>query len=85
MTGVQTCALPISSVGGIPELMIDKKSGFLIGKGDSEELIKDLEIIFNDTEKAKEMGKIGRKFVIDNFSWEIIAKKFVSDIEYLIR
>ena len=74
-----------TSVGGIPELMIDKKSGFLIGKGDSEELIKDLEIIFNDTEKAKEMGKIGRKFVIDNFSWEIIAKKFVSDIEYLIR
>jgi glycosyltransferase involved in cell wall biosynthesis len=74
-----------TSVGGIPELMINKKSGFLIEKGDPVELIKDLEIIFNNSEKSKEMGKVGRKFVIDNFSWEIIVKKFVSDIKDLIK
>ncbi|MDB3956857.1 glycosyltransferase family 4 protein [Candidatus Nitrosopelagicus sp.] len=73
-----------TNVGGIPELMKDKENGFLIEKGDSEKLIEYLQIIFNDYEKAKTMGNSGRKFVEDNFSWEIIAKKFINDVKDLV-
>jgi len=30
------------------------------------------------------MGSSGRKFVEDNFSWEIIAKKFINDVKDLV-
>ena len=64
-------------VGGIPELMIDNKTGFLIDEGDHKMLIEKLSILLNDPRKAKEMGINGREFVINNFSWDIIAKRFV--------
>ena len=73
-----------TNVGGIPELMKDKENGFLIERGDSEKLIEYLQIIFNDYDKAKTMGNLGRKFVEDNFSWEIIAKKFINDVKDLV-
>ncbi len=74
-----------TNVGGIPELMINKENGFLIEKGDSEKLIEYLQIIFNDQDKAKAMGESGEKFVKENFSWEIIAKKFTEDVKELIK
>ena len=74
-----------TNVGGIPELMKDKVNGFLIEKGDSEKLTEYLQIIFNDQDKAKSMGNSGKKFVEENFSWEIIAKKFTDDVQELIK
>lgn len=64
-------------VGGIPELMEDNKTGFLIEKGDHKSFTDKLSILLNDSKKSHEMGITGRKFVIDNFSWDIIAKRFV--------
>lgn len=73
-----------TNVGGIPELMKDEENGFLIEREDSEKLIECLQIIFNDYDKAKTMGNSGRKFVKDNFSWEIITKKFINDVKDLV-
>ena len=70
-----------TNVGGIPEIMVDKKTGFLVEKGNSEELIKKIEEILNDPKKIKEMGVQGRKFVEDNFSWKIITQKFIENIK----
>jgi len=73
-----------TNVGGIPELMIDKKTGFLIENGNSEELIKKIEEILNDPKKIEEMGIQGRKFVEENFSWKIITEKFVKDLKKIL-
>ena len=70
-----------TNVGGIPELMIDKKTGFLIENGNSEELIKKIEELLDDPKKIEEMGIQGRKFVEENFSWKIITEKFVKDLK----
>ena len=35
--------------------------------------------------KVKSMGNSGKKFVEENFSWEIIAKKFTDDVQELIK
>ena len=70
-----------TNVGGIPELMIDKKTGFLIEKGSSKELIKKIEEMLNEPKKMEEMGTQGRKFVEENFSWKIITEKFVKDLK----
>jgi len=70
-----------TNVGGIPELMRNNKTGFLIKKGDHDELFKKLEILINDEKMSQEMGNTGKKFVSNNFSWEIIAKDFKDKIE----
>ena len=74
-----------TNVGGIPELMKNEESGFLIERGDSEKLIESLHLILNDSTKAKEMGEVGRKFVVNNFSWENIARKFIDDVKDLVK
>ena len=73
-----------TNVGGIPELIIDKKTGFLIEKGNSEELVKKIEEILNDPKKIEEMGIQGRKFVEENFSWKIITQKFIDNLKKML-
>ena len=66
-----------TDVGGIPELMKDNETGFLVEKGNSKEWIEKLSLLINDKEKRNEMGNNGRKFVEENFSWDKIAKEFL--------
>jgi len=66
-----------TNVGGIPELMKDNETGFLVNKGDVDEWIEKLLLLINDNNQAVKMGIEGRKFVEENFSWEIIAKRFM--------
>ncbi len=65
-----------TKVGGIPELMIDTKTGYLVEKGNTEDLIEKIQLIMNDEKRREELGKAGKKFVEENFSWDIIAKQF---------
>jgi glycosyltransferase involved in cell wall biosynthesis len=69
-----------SKIGGIPELMIDNKTGFLVNKGNSEEWKEKISILLNDRKKQLEMGENGREFVKENFSWEKIAREFKKTI-----
>ena len=66
-----------TNVGGIPELMKDNESGFLVNKGDVDGWIEKLSLLINDNSQAVTMGTEGRKFVEENFSWEIIANRFI--------
>tara|TARA_B100001105_G_scaffold224514_1_gene193569 strand:- start:419 stop:1471 length:1053 start_codon:yes stop_codon:yes gene_type:complete len=66
-----------TNVGGVPELMLDGKTGFLVKKGSDEELYEKLSLLINDEKKSQRMGKEGRKYVSKNFSWEKIATDLV--------
>jgi glycosyltransferase involved in cell wall biosynthesis len=70
-----------TKVGGIPELMKNDETGFLVEKGNAEELIEKLTLLIRDKQKRENMGDAGRKFVEDNFSWGIIAKEFVNIVK----
>ncbi|MBI3639025.1 MAG: glycosyltransferase family 4 protein [Thaumarchaeota archaeon] len=67
-----------TNVGGIPELMDNNNTGFLVEKGDHKGWIEKLSILINDNKKAKQMGTAGRDFVKENFGWDKIAKKFIT-------
>ena len=70
-----------TNVGGIPELMEDGKTGFLIEKNNPEELFKKLSILLNNLEKSKEMGNKGREFVKNNFNWDKICNDFLNHLK----
>ena len=70
-----------TNVGGIPELMKDGETGFLIEKGNPTELFEKLSLLLDDQEKSKEMGKKGRKFVMDNFNLDKICNDFLNHLK----
>jgi len=74
-----------TKVGGIPELMKDNETGFLVDKGDADGWIEKLSLLVNDEQKRDKMGNVGRQFVEDNFSWEIITKDIIKKLESFIR
>jgi len=73
-----------TNVGGIPELMEDGKTGFLIEKNDSESLEDKISLILKEI-VSDEMGSKGREFVIKKFSWVIIAKNFKNILEEILK
>ncbi|MDI1496063.1 MAG: glycosyl transferase family 1 [Cenarchaeum symbiont of Oopsacas minuta] len=69
-----------TKVAGIPEIMSDNNTGYLVGKDNAQEWIQSLSILLNDTKKSNMMGKMGKKFVEKEFNWEKITRDFVSSI-----
>ena len=66
-----------TNVCGIPEGMIDGKSGYLVERQNPEQIIARISELLEDKRKSKEMGKNGRKFVEEHFNWDTIAKNFI--------
>ena len=70
-----------TNVGGIPELMKDKETGYLVTKGNADDLIDKINLLFDDNVNRTKMGNKGKEFVSKKFSWDIITKQFVELME----
>ena len=68
-----------TSVGGIPELMNDGITGFLVRKNDDVDIIEKISILMS--EETTQFGEMGRKFVSENFSWEKISEDFLKFVK----
>jgi glycosyltransferase involved in cell wall biosynthesis len=75
-----SCEVPVvaTDVGGIPELMIDGKTGHLVPAKNPEELSRKINKLLGDKNCRENMGKVGRKSIIQRgLTWEAHAKKTV--------
>jgi len=70
-----------TNVGGIPELMKDQETGFLVEKGNAEQIIEKISILLENKILSEKMGEKGRDFVEKNFNWDKIAKDFLKICE----
>ena len=66
-----------TNIGGIPELIEDGKTGFLIEAGNHDDLIKKINQVFDQPAVASNMGSKGKEIIQKKFNWDNIAKKFV--------
>ena len=66
-----------TKVGGIPEMIYDKETGFLVDEGDYQSWIKNIKLLIEDKELARKLGEDARKLLLEKFNWDTIAKKFV--------
>ncbi len=62
-----------TKVGGIPEIIEDRKEGLLVESGDSLSLKEAILYLLKHPQKAREMGKRGREKVLKKFSPEELA------------
>jgi starch synthase len=76
-------AVVASRVGGIPEIVVDGQTGYLVDydADDTEaftsSLAEHIEELLADTALAAKMGKTGRRRVMDHFGWPAIAARTV--------
>ena len=75
----QAMGLPVLSTlhDGIPEGVVDGKSGFLVPEGDIDALAEKLEYLIEHPERWLEMGQFGRKFVEENYDIKRLNQQLV--------
>ena len=66
-----------TNVGGNPEMMKDGITGYLVEKGNHNEIIEKISLLLNDKKLSEDMGNAGRKFIEETYNWEVIAKNFI--------
>jgi starch synthase len=70
-------AVVASRVGGIPEVVADGETGFLVEPANPDELAARINELLADPELAGRFGRAGRERAIDLFSWRAIAERTV--------
>lgn len=85
MEGMPACVIeagmggiPVVSyeVAGVPEVVIDGKTGFLVPPGDVEGLASRVLGLLNDEERRKTLGEAGRTRCLDLFDMKTIACQY---------
>jgi len=56
-----------SKIGGIPEQIVNNKTGFLVAPNDIRGCAEKVVTLLKDKKLAKEMGRQGKEFIKDNF------------------
>ncbi len=69
--------LPVvaSNLGGIPDVIKDKKTGLLFNPGDHEELAEKIMLLLENPEMAGELVRKGQEHVKNNYSWKRIVDR----------
>jgi len=70
-----------TNVGGVPELMKDGETGFLVKKDNPKDLLLKLSMLLNNPENSKKMGKKGREFIKNNFNLDKICNDFLNHLK----
>lgn len=61
--------------GGIPGIIDDGKTGFLVPKHDAENLAEKIQVLLTDAELRQRMGKAGREKFEKEFTLEVFEKR----------
>lgn len=70
--------LPVvaTRVGGVPKMVVDGSTGFLVPAGEAEVMASALSRLMEDTSLVRSMAQKGREHVQTNFSAASIAKRY---------
>ena len=77
-----SCPIVSTESGGIPEIVLHRKTGLLVERGDSNALADAITELLVNPDRARAMGRAGRARLERNFSWDRTASRLS---ELLIR
>jgi glycosyltransferase involved in cell wall biosynthesis len=73
-----------SRVDGLPEVVRDGETGFLVSPGDVDELRGRVAQLLGDRALAARMGQRARETVLEQFTWEACAQRCLAAYEELL-
>ena len=65
-----------SRIGGLKDIVVDGKTGFLVKPGDADELAEKINILLDSPKLRDSMGKNGRERAERLYNWDRIIKKY---------
>jgi glycosyltransferase involved in cell wall biosynthesis len=76
----QACGKPVVAfgVGGVNEAVRNGETGLLVETGNTDALAEGLLKLLDDEPMRLRMGAEGRRFVSDNFTWDLCAHKMLN-------
>jgi glycosyltransferase involved in cell wall biosynthesis len=79
--------LPViaSRIAGNEELVLPEKTGFLVPPQDAGGLREALETLLVDPERRKQMGLASRQRVEANYTWEQVAREYLTLLQDMLR
>jgi len=70
-----------SNVGGIPEIVINNRTGYLCSIDAVDEWIGRIRFLLDNPDVARRFGKNARKYVENTFNWRKIAASFLENLK----
>ena len=80
------CGTPVvaSEVGGIPEIVRDDVTGFIVPPEDPVELARVMERLLEDGDLRRRCGRQGRELVESEFSLDVVAERLCGIYEEMV-
>ena len=73
-----------TNVGGIPELVTDKKTGILVPPEDPQALLSEINSLLENPEQIKELTDEAFDFVNKNMTWNVWLPKYIEFYKKLV-
>lgn len=83
----QACEAPVvaTRIGGIPEVVTDKETGFLSDVGDVEKMTADTLLLLKDEELRRTFGEKGRESAVQRYSTSKIIPQYIAFYEKIVQ
>ena len=80
------CEIPVivSNVGGLPEVVDNNVTGFIVPHSSVEPLAEKIELLF-DEDLRKKFGKAGRERVIKHFNWDDNLEQMINNYKEVLK
>jgi len=78
------CATVVTNLPAMQDIIVDGKTGFVVPQN-VQKLAEKIVSLLNDPEMGRLVGKKGRRFVVERYDWDEIAKQYAALIESITR
>lgn len=68
------CAVIGSNAGGIPDIITNSKTGFIVKRGDSRAIAEHIKLLLSNKDLRLKLGKNGREHVRKKYKWAKIVR-----------
>jgi len=74
-----------SAIEGLLDAVKDGQNGFLVESGNADAWANKINEVLADDNFRREFGQKARQYVVENYSWEKISRRYLEEIEKIVR
>ena len=78
-------ALLVSDRPVLKEIVKENKTGMMFKTGDIDDLVRKIELLIENPSLRKQLGKNGRKWILENRTWKLNAEKYLDIYNSIIK